>query len=203
MTLQEKFNKLRLTNSSINEHLEVLRTYAQSSDTICELGVDIGQSTTAFLMGQPGQLFSFDLVEKPDLAELINMATFTKRCPDHVEAKIGETYWVLTTPFDTSNLAVPACDLLFIDTWHAYPQLKAELALNHDRVRKWIVLHDIESFGTHGEGWQDWQAQGKGELLGLKPAVVDFLINHPEWLTKDYYLNNNGLLILGRQLWKC
>lgn len=200
MTLQERFNKLRLTNSSINEHLETLRRYAQSSDTICELGVDIGQSTTAFLMGQPGQLFSFDLVEKPELQELINLASFTKRCPDHIEAKIGETYWVLTTPFDTSNLAVPACDLLFIDTWHAYPQLKAELALNHERVRKWITLHDTVSFKYHGEGWQDWAESGKGTLLGLEVAIDEFLFEHPEWVIKEEYANNNGLTVLGRKL---
>lgn len=200
MTLLERFNKLRLTNSSINEHLETLRRYAQSSDVVCELGVDIGQSTTAFLMGQPGQLFSFDLVEKPELQELIELAGWKKRCPDHLEAKVGETYWVLTTPFDTSKLAVPACDLLFIDTWHSYPQLAAELALNHERARKFIICHDTVSFGEQGEGWQDWVAQGKGMLAGLRYAVSDFLEQHKEWCLKEFYENNNGLTILGRKL---
>jgi hypothetical protein len=200
MTLQERFTKLRLTDSSINEHLETLRRYAQSSDVVCELGVDIGQSTTAFLMGQPGHLFSFDLVMKPELEELFSIARFSKTCPNRTESIIGDTFWVFNCPWDTSKLAVPTCDLLFIDTWHSYPQLAAELALNHERARKWIVLHDTISFAACGEGWQDWEADGKGELKGIGFAMQDFLDAHPEWIMKEHYNNNNGLTILGRKL---
>ena len=198
--LTERFNRLRLTNSAINEHLETLRRYAASSDVVCELGVDTGQSTTAFLQGQPGHLFSFDIVMRPELEELFSMARFSKTCPNRTESIIGDTFWVFNCPWDTSKQAVPACDLLFIDTWHAYQQLAAELALNHSRARKWIVMHDTESFGANGEGWQDWKAAGKGSLVGIRPAITDFLEAHPEWQEKEYYANNNGLMILGRKL---
>lgn len=191
-----------VTGTAISEHLQTLRRYAQSSDAVCELGVESGQSTTALLLGQPSQLFSFDLVERPELQQIIDAASFTKRCPDHLECRIGKTYWILTTPFDTSKLAVPACDLLFIDTWHCAPQLKKELNLNHDRVRKWIIMHDTVSFGEKGEGWQDWEAAHltDGPLLGLTSAINAFLYDHPEWVVKEHYPNNNGLTILGRKL---
>lgn len=197
--LQLRFNRLCETPSSINEHLPILRRYAQSSDIVCELGVDIGQSTTAFLLGQPGRLFSFDLVEKPELQELTALASFTKRCPTHIEAQIGETFWVFQK-MDTSKEPAPYCDLLFIDTWHAAIQLEAELHLNHQRVRKWIILHDTESFKEKGEGWQDWEAAGKGPLYGLSAAISYFLREHPDWQQKEHYPHNNGLTVLGRKL---
>ena len=90
--------------------------------------------------------------------------------------------------------------LLFIDTWHAYKQLIAELRLHQANVSKYIVLHDTTSYANHDESsyeslGEDWKAQG----IGLWKAVEDFLIEFPAWEIEHRYTHNNGLTILRRK----
>lgn len=194
------FANRRGTPSAINEHMETLRTYGQSSEVVCELGVDYGNSTVAFLSGQPDEFFSFDRQFTEHIEDVIALSQWTNRCPNKIEAVIGRTFWVFHI-LDTSKEAVPSCDTLFIDTWHAYPQLKAELDLNAARVKKWIILHDTQSFGIKGESWQDWEILHNGEpLQGLWPAILEFLAADPRWYIKEHFAHNNGLTVLGRRL---
>ena len=37
-------------------------------------------------------------------------------------------------------------DLLFIDTWHVYGQLKREFEMHHQKVKKYIILHENASY---------------------------------------------------------
>lgn len=97
-------------------------------------------------------------------------------------------------------------DLLFIDTWHVYGQLKRELARWHPYVRKYIILHDTTVDEWHGEtfrcGWDaDRQSRETGIPVdeirkGLWPAVTEFLADRPEWSLRERFVNNNGLTVL-------
>ena len=98
---------------------------------------------------------------------------------------------------NTLELDIKPTDLLFIDTWHAYKQLKAELAHHHTKVRKYIVLHDTTTYGYKDEtSYEHWGDDWKGDGIGLWPAVLEFLEDNPEWVIKKRYLNNNGLTVL-------
>jgi len=99
-------------------------------------------------------------------------------------------------------------DLLFIDTWHVYGQLKRELARWHSYAGKYIILHDTTVDEWQGEsirvGW-DAIKQSKETGIpvdeirkGLWPAVVEFLKEHSEWELHARYVNNNGLTVLRR-----
>jgi len=78
---------------------------------------------------------------------------------------------------------------LFIDTYHSYDQLKRELALHADKVRKFIVLHDTEAFGMVGED---------GKKLGLIGAIKEF-VDEGIWQIYVELMNNNGLTVLTRR----
>ncbi len=165
--------------SDINEHLPVLREYAAKSLTVTEFGVRTGVSTWAFMAGKPAALFSYDLVPPPDevLRSMIETAglagvlfQFTKA--NVLEIEIGHT----TT--------------LFIDTYHTYRQLWQELKLHANKVLKWIILHDTETFGEKGEA---------NEEKGLNYAIGEFLAENEEWSVVKRYTNNNGLTILERK----
>ena len=79
-------------------------------------------------------------------------------------------------------------DLLFLDTWHVYDQLKEELRLHSKNVNKYIILHDTETFGMKGET--------KG-YKGIKFAVDEFLVqNSKTWKLHEHYTFCNGLTIL-------
>ena len=81
-------------------------------------------------------------------------------------------------------------DMLFVDTFHTASQLRQELNRHADKVKKWIILHDTETFGEKGEA---------GFELGLNYAIYDFLNDHDEWFELNRYTNNNGLTVLKRK----
>ncbi len=185
-TLEERYERLCRTPSSINQHLPKLRELACELNHVVEFGVDIGQSTTAFLASKVPYLTSIDIYIRPEIEDL------------YLDHQWAPTIWIIQKS-STLDIHSIGCDLLFIDTWHSYPQLKAELALHANSVDKYLVLHDTVSFKLKGEGWQDWEAQGKGELKGLWPAVEEFLEEHREWEIREHYDNNNGLTVLMRR----
>jgi hypothetical protein len=106
------------------------------------------------------------------------------------------------------EIDIEPTDLLFIDTWHVYGHLKRELAKHAGKVRKYIIMHDTEVDKWEGEsiraGWNtEDQSKGSGipeiEIrMGLWPAVIEFLSNHPEYVLHKCFTNNNGLTILRR-----
>jgi hypothetical protein len=99
-------------------------------------------------------------------------------------------------------------DLLFIDTWHVYGQLKRELERWNSHVTKYIIMHDTTVDEWAGETIrQKWNPKEQSEKTGIPiheitkglwPAIREFLASHPEWTMRERYNNNNGLTILER-----
>ena len=100
-------------------------------------------------------------------------------------------------------------DLLFIDTLHRYFQLYNELGLHAKNVKKYIILHDTETYGEVDEPLYAPQIPVKmsekvirTKAKGLKQAISDFLNTTKEgknWKIKEVFTNNNGLTVLERQ----
>jgi hypothetical protein len=167
--------------SDINEHLPVLKEYAEDCEHITELGVRWVVSTYAFMMGKPKRLVSYDVLpietwENTTTQELTELARendidFEFKLENVLETEIEET------------------DLLFFDTIHTYKQVKSELELHANKARKYLVFHDTTMFEVIGED----------EGLGIGFAIKEFLILHPEWVLDKEYRNNNGLTILKRK----
>jgi predicted O-methyltransferase YrrM len=181
MTLQERYDRLCATPSSINELLPVLRRYAEQCGSIAEFGVDIGQSTTAFLMAQPKRLISIDVVRKPELDELFGLL--------HGDSYIYKTQWFFRL-LDSLMCTIPEVDMLFIDSSHCYDHIKSELERHHAQVRRWIICHDTIAYGEFGEAGPP--------QVGIVPAIEEFLATHPEWIEKEHLKYNNGLLVMER-----
>src|SRR5262249_33852626 len=91
---------------------------------------------------------------------------------------------------DVLGVEIDPTDLLFIDTWHVYGQLREELRLHGGKARKYIVLPDTPAFGERGE------IDGH---RGLWPAVEEFLALGTFRLLQRYE-NNNGLTVLATDL---
>jgi len=174
------------TQSDINEHLPVLKKYSTGLNHIVEMGVRGIVSTWAFLSARPKKLTSID-IEHPSkyggkfkfVGDLNLVETESKK--EGIEFNFIQG--------DTTKLQIDECDLLFLDTWHVYDQLKIELNLHGNKAKKFIILHDTETFGTRGEtpGYQ-----------GLIPAIEEFLNDNKHWKIKEIFKNNNGLTILER-----
>ncbi len=183
MSIDEKYQQFCRMSSDINEHLPVLRRYAQNCDTVVEFGVRGVVSTWAFLAARPKRLISVDVVHPSrvggDLRDVVAFAFAAKVEFQFIEASDLE-------------ITIPECDLLFIDTWHVYEQLKAELERHASKVNNFIILHDTNTFGNVGES---------AGHRGLRPAIELFL-GSPEglhWTVVEELYNNHGLTILGRK----
>jgi glycosyltransferase involved in cell wall biosynthesis/Tfp pilus assembly protein PilF len=172
-TLELLYRSACETPSDINEHCPTLYALAKECRHVTEMGTRTGVSTTALLYARPEVLVCYDRVKHPEvdlLATLAGLTRFVFHQADVLQVLIEET------------------DLLLLDTWHVYEQLRAELQLHAAKVRKFIVLHDTTTFGEQGE---------TAGHRGLWPAVEEFLVQG-DFRLKERYANNNGLTVLER-----
>ena len=188
------YKQLCKTPSDINEHLPILYKYGMECRSILELGVRGCVSSWAFLNARPDLLILNDI--QP--CDVIHLQEVAKR-----EKLRVETIWG-----NDLEITVPEVDLVFIDTYHVYGQLKRELAKFGKLARGYIIMHDTEVDGVMGEclrnGWDPRRmAQITGipfeeHLKGLQPAIDEFLAEHPYWILHEVFKNNNGLTVLKR-----
>ena len=143
------------------------------------MGVRWIVSTYAFLMGKPKRMISYDInpVNWEWIKDLVKEDT-------DFQFIIG----------DTTKIEIEETDLLFIDTWHVYEQLKVELKLHANKASKYIILHDTTTFEFIGE-----TITSDVVYDGLWPAIEEFLEENPHWELLERYYNNNGLTILKRK----
>jgi hypothetical protein len=183
----------------MNEHLPVLFEYTQKCSSVVECGVRTIVSSYAFALGLKGisgnKLTMVDPESSPD------MPNFLRLCESE---GVNAQFW------NQSDLECPLVetDLLFIDTWHVYGQLKRELDRWHSSVNKYIIMHDTTVDEWQGEtiraGWNSEDQSKKFGIpvdeinKGLWPAIEEFLAIHPEWIIDKRLVNNNGLTILKR-----
>ena len=179
--------------SDINEHLETLKKYTEECDAVIEMGVRQIVSTWAFLAGNPKKLISLDLYN-----------------PAHFGGNLQEVYDAVSSTdidftfieHDSLTYDIDSCDLLFLDTWHDFLQLKKELTRHHTKVKKYIIFHDTVSFAHSDEKNADEMGmlnQTETNLpKGLWPAIEEFLYHNRSWVIWEKKSNNNGLTILKR-----
>ena len=175
---------------AISGCLPRLRTLAETVDRVVEFGVKRGASTTAFLLGARQSVTSYDIEA-------------TREGEALARGVPGWTYRIL------SSLEAPVqpCDLIFFDSLHTYDQLTAELARHGQSAERYLVFHDVTTFGevaAKGEtGLQAWTyvaARGScpREAWGIRPAIDAFMIAHPEWHIYYRDVSHHGLLVLHR-----
>lgn len=181
------FEQLITTPSDINEHLPTLYRYGRKCSHITEFGIRGGASTYAFMEAKPEKVIGYDILWWEEMRDLLKYSVGKT----DLQFKITSTI--------KPGLQIQQTDLLFIDTLHTYNQLKQELEQHHNKVNKYIILHDVVTFGLKDEdlyGHADTKNLKKEKKQGLMPAVLDFILENDEWNLEEYYYNNNGLLIL-------
>lgn len=171
------FRQAHVTPSDICEHVQRMRKLAERCAHITEMGVRTGVSTTAWIAACPKKLVCYDMQRRAEV-DLLERS-----------AKAAGVNFVFHIE-NVLHVTIEKTDLLFIDTLHTYDQLRRELSLHAAKVRKYIVLHDTETFGQNGE---------LPGTRGLWPAIEEFLADNPRWIISERRLNNNGLTILKRR----
>lgn len=171
-------------------HLPRLRQLATSLPLAVEFGVKKGGSSSALILGAE-HVISYDLV-----------ATSRARS---LERAAGE-WWEYRLE-DSRTAHFPDCDLLFVDSLHTYAQCRAELEAHADSVKRYLVFHDVITFGVVGvdpeTGRHLWEYAGNGsvppEALGVRPAIDELMIRDPSWRITESHVHSHGLLVLERR----
>lgn len=179
-----KYNFLCSQPSDINQHLPTLKRYAEECSHITEMGVRYVVSTWAFLSARPRKIVSYDILIG------LNMELFNNNINElTIQAqKIGVDFSFIKT--DVLDIEIEETDLLLIDTYHEYNQIKQELKLHANKVKKYLIFHDTTTFGLLGETFKT------PNTIGIWPAIQEFLNENSSWILKEKFENNNGLTIL-------
>jgi hypothetical protein len=185
--------------SDINEHLPTLYDYTKKCNSVIECGVRNIVSSYAFasgLIGNPNN--KYYMIDPYKSNQIDGFIQTCKKEGVNTEFIHGS---------DIKCIRIET-DLLFIDTWHVYGQLKRELSYWNSYVKRYIILHDTTVDEWQGETIRNkWNAieQSKSTGIpiseinkGLWPAIEEFLQEHSEWIIEKRFTNNNGLTILRR-----
>lgn len=199
--VERNYNASKQTHGDIHEHIETLCEYAKRAESVLECGVRTGVSTWAFANGllnnnkNDKRLISCDLNRDP---------SFDQREP-LLKSLLDFSFWI------GSDLDYPdndQFDIIFIDTWHIYGQLKRELKKFAPMCKKWIIMHDTTVDELYGESLRCGfniidQSVTSGFSVeeitkGLWPAITEFLETNKDFILKERFTNCNGLTILER-----
>lgn len=189
--IEQKYLESKNKSTDINEHLETLLEYGKKCEHITEMGVRWVSSTWPLLLSSPKKMISYDIKKLKDIDEVLTL------CSEYnIDYQFIED--------DVLVCEIENTDLLFIDTLHTYNQLTMELDKHSENVKKYIILHDTESFGRIDEILYPHVSfiikNKEKNKCGLMTAVEDFLISEKgkNWKILTHYKNNNGLTILER-----
>ena len=200
-TVIDKYNQLSSSPSDINEHLPTICKYASECESVMELGVRGCVSSWALVKG----LMENNKSKKQILLNDITSCDINKLLNVVKDMDIVVNYqWISDLDLNIEENV----DMTFIDTWHIYGQLKRELAKFSKVTNKYIIMHDTEVDGIHGEvlrynsdGVKESQESGfplEEITCGLQKAIDEFLECNKDWVLHEKYTNNNGLTILKR-----
>ena len=201
VVFKDHFSHNLYLSSDINQHLLTLYHYSKQVSHITECGVRNGVSSWAFLYGLNKNKQSNKTLVSVDLEPCSNFQSLESFSVSHdISFSFIQTN-DLTYNFDHT-------DLLFIDTWHVYGQLKRELNKFYPKVKKYIILHDTSVDEFSGESLRynhnisslsSQTGIPSSEIsLGLWPAIVEFLEQHSDFSLKERFTNCNGLVVLER-----
>lgn len=176
MTITDLYNHHLSVPSDINEHLPILYEFAKKSKHITEFGTRTGVSTLAFLnaaLSNKAKMIAYDIKKLPEVEILETLSL-----KEGIDFTFKEK--------NVLEITIEPTELLFIDTFHSYNQLKEELRLHSSSVSKYLIFHDTETFGKVGEDNSE----------GLLKAIELFIKENSIWELAYNTDKNNGLMIL-------
>lgn len=202
ISIEHKLTTAICTKGDINEHLVYLTKLTSDCSSVLECGVREIVSSWAFVNGltlnknnTTKRFTACDIQTPPTISELQHAC---------IQSNITFNFF----KGNSLDLPMEQYDLIFIDTWHVYAQLKRELEKFHTYANKYIVLHDTEIDKTDGESIRDRRNTHQEALhsgfpeyeirCGLERAIKEFLILHSHWKIKHRFSHNNGLTVLER-----
>ena len=171
-------------------HLGYLRNVALAVDTVVELGVKRGTSSSALCWCKK-RLISYDIKVTPQARRLQQLIG--------PKWDLREENTLHVRPED-----VPEHDILFIDSLHTFNQVKRELDIFAPKTKEAIIFHDTITFATKGADGESGtylpqpenRADFDQDTHGIRLAVDEFMMAYPKWYLFRHAPFGHGLLTL-------
>jgi uncharacterized protein (UPF0305 family) len=206
--LEREYDRVSSTISDFIQNIVFIHDYAVKCVNILQLGMKDGTCTWALLKGLSDNtsnenkwMITCDKKSYPIVKKIQDISK---------EEKISFTF------FEKNNLDIDiinndylknGVDMIFINTWHVYGQLKRELEIYSRIVKKYIVIHGTDSYGEYGEAIEEHQnilkrSENSGipvnEIVkGVKFAIDEFLENNKnEWVIDIIRSCGQGVTVL-------
>jgi len=213
--LYDRFERSEHHESDSNRHASTLRMLAAQCHSVAEVGLRSVLSTWPLLQGLADS--SIAGPEEPKWHFAVGAVPFQHAAEaGRVASSLGIDYKFLQGDTLTTGLGGDV-DLLFLDTFRAYAQLRAELRLHARHARRFIAIHGTQTDGRRGEcvragrrGLPAHEACGEGAARlgvsasevrgGLWAAMEEFLALRPEWRVSHHFSTGSGLTVLERQV---
>jgi glycosyltransferase involved in cell wall biosynthesis len=177
LSLQEVFKWTESQPRDLNEHMEAIKRLAAKCDHVTEI-TKRRESTVAILAAKPKRVISYQ-------SEKDTLVTHTLH--QVLSQEVGDVTWTSHVG-DSLEINIEETDMLFIDSIHNAERVKAELDRHGDKVNRFIVFHDVVTYGKVGDNGKEGLAYGIGEWAR----------EHPEWFVAYLAPNQHGLLAIGR-----
>ena len=200
--IKKKYELLCEKKSDTNEHLPTLFKYASCCESVIECGVRGCVSSWALLYGilnnkKENKCLLLNDISTCNIDELLNLAS-------GLDVEI-RSEWISNLELNLSQ----NYDMVFIDTWHVYGQLKRELTKFSKLINKYIIMHDTTIDEIQSESvrnnhniskkMEDFHFSYDEVTVGLKKAIDEFLLENSEWKLLEKFTNNNGLTVLEKR----
>jgi hypothetical protein len=195
-SIREIYEAHKASPVATAKHLEYLMKMATMCDSIWEIGVKRGASSSAFLAaleGTKGKLVSVDLKITKQALEL---------------KKAAGPLWDLHEA-DSLKFTFPGTcpDLIFFDSLHTYEQLKAELDRFGHHSARYLAFHDTITFATMGADGESGtylpqpadRSCFDASSHGIRLAIDEFMRRDPGWRIMEHRPFGHGLLVLARR----
>ena len=174
MDFEKEYQDACARDTDMHEHLPWISELVADCKHTTELGVGHAQSTRGFLR-HDNEHHSYEFQPYDTTIEYFKNA---KNAGRNVTLHIS----------DTRTIEIAETDVMLVDSYHSYEQVKTELELHANKVRKYILFHDTSTFGDRGQG---------GEA-GVWPAIEEFLDKNTNWVLVERRTNNNGMTLIKR-----
>ena len=192
--VDQKYYYLKNVSGDISEHLHVFRRYAKDCDSIIEMGTRWGSSVWGFMMGLSDHARTdwgnHPLNKKMVCIDIDHPNIWGENLLEDMEN--GAKQWNINFEFRQQNTLeneIEECDLLFLDTWHSYDQVKGELIRHGNKAKKYIGFHDT----------QFYDFRDMSGTQGIWPAIEEWLRANPHWYIYEKFANNHGITFLRRK----
>jgi len=178
LSLDELYAKVCNNVSDVFMHCPTIREFASRCQHVTELGLNSLGVSVAVMAGQPLIFIAYGK-DKKVVDEIV------KELPDNV----GRTHLKIREG-NSLKVQIEETEMLILDTYHTYSQLKKELLKHAGSVTKYIIIVNSYAFALRGED---------GSSPGVMDAVVEFVAKNDRWEIIYNERKNNGLLILQRE----